>query len=59
MVKYAQFVLEELMPNHDRLCAEEGESMLAHLAGDDQAGEKLRLSQGRVQKLLQAYLSGS
>lgn len=59
MVKYAQFVLEELMPNHDRLCAEEGESMLAHLAGDDQAGERLRLSQGRVQKLLQAYLSGS
>lgn len=58
MVKYAQFVLEELMPVHDAFCAEEGGIMLAHLSGDGLASEKLRLSQGRVQKLLQAYLSG-
>jgi hypothetical protein len=58
MVKYAQFVLEELMPAHDSLCAEEGGYMLAHLSGEGLASEKLHLSQGRAQKLLRAYLSG-
>ena len=59
MVKYAQFVLEELMSAHDSLCAQEGGYMLAHLAGDPQATEKLRLSQGRTQKLLKDYLNGT
>lgn len=59
LVKYALFVLEELMPAHDQLCAEEGGYMLAYLSGDSQALEKLRLSQGRTQKLLQAFMSGT
>jgi hypothetical protein len=58
LVKYALFVLEELMPAHDILCAEEGGYMLAHLSGDCEAVEKLRLSQGRAQKLLRAFLNG-
>ena len=58
LVKYALFVLEEMMPVHDALCAEEGGYMLAHLSGDAEAAEKLRLSQGRTQKLLNAYLTG-
>jgi hypothetical protein len=56
LVKYALFVLEELMPAHDSLCSEEGGYMLAHLSGDPQANEKLHLSQGRTQRLLHAFL---
>ena len=58
LVKYAQFVLSELMPVHDELCAEEGREMLAHLSGDPEALQKLRLSQGKAQKLLQACMGG-
>jgi hypothetical protein len=58
LVKYALFVLEELMPAHDELCAEEGGLMLAHLAGDPEAAEKLRRNQGRAQALLRAFLHG-
>jgi len=59
LVKYALFVLEELMPAHDSLCAEEGEYMLAYLSGDPEASEKLGLSQGKTRKLLQSLMSGT
>ena len=53
MVKYALFVLESLMPAHDKLCASEGEQMLAHLAGDPQAAARLGLMQGQIRRLWQ------
>jgi hypothetical protein len=58
LVKLALFVLTELMPPHDELCAEEGSYMLAHLSGDASASEKLRLIHGRTKNLLMAFLRG-
>lgn len=51
LVKYAGFLQREVLPAHDALCAEEGEAMLAHVAGDAAAPAKLKALQGRVQKL--------
>jgi hypothetical protein len=51
LVKYAQFLLREVLPLHDALCLEEGRLMLAHAAGDEQAAGALRLYQGRTGRL--------
>lgn len=51
LVKYCSFLLREVLPAHDALCAEEGDLMLAHVAGDAAAAEKLRGLQGRVADL--------
>lgn len=48
LVKYAQFLLREVFPGHDELCAHEGRLMLAHLAGDQEAASSLSQSKGRV-----------
>jgi len=48
LVRYAQFLLREIFPLHDALCAEEGDQMLAHLAGDPQAAARLAQLQGRA-----------
>lgn len=51
LVKYASFLLREVLPAHDALCAEEGELMLAHVGGDATAAAKLKPLQGRVAAL--------
>lgn len=51
LVKYAQFLLREVLPQHDALCLEEGRLMLAHAAGDPQAAGALRQLQGRAWRL--------
>jgi len=51
LVKYAQFLLREVLPLHDALCVEEGRLMLAHSAGDPGAIELLRAYQGRTAAL--------
>lgn len=51
LVKYAQFLAREYFPLHDRLCREEGELMLKHLAGDAQAAMTLAGLQGAVGRL--------
>ena len=51
LVKYAQFLLREVFPEHGALCAQEGRLMLAHLAGDATAAEQLRQCQGAVARL--------
>lgn len=48
LVKYAQFLLREVFPVHDELCAEEGRWMLDYLVGDPKAAELLAQSKGRV-----------
>jgi predicted metal-dependent phosphoesterase TrpH len=50
LVKYAQFLLREVFPGHDELCAGEGRLMLAHLAGDEQAAEQLARCKGQVRQ---------
>lgn len=51
LVKYAQFLLREILPQHDALCVEEGRLMLAHLADDANAIDLLRAYQGRTAAL--------
>ncbi len=51
LVKYAQFLLREIFPQHDELCVEEGRLMLAHLAGDQRAAESLGRLKGRAAAL--------
>jgi hypothetical protein len=53
LVRYAQFLMREIFPFHDRLCAEEGRLMLAYAAGDPQAASALTPLKGRTQKLLE------
>ncbi|NLN19227.1 MAG: hypothetical protein GX162_08145 [Firmicutes bacterium] len=48
LVKYAQFLLREVLPKHDELCAEEGRLMLRYLAGQKEAAEQLADCKGRV-----------
>jgi hypothetical protein len=52
LVRYAQFLLRELFPRHDALCAEEGRLMLAHAAGEAQDNALASL-RGRTQALYQ------
>ncbi len=51
LVKYAQFLLREVFPQHDAICTAEGAQMLAYLAGDKQAAVALAGSKGRVAAL--------
>jgi hypothetical protein len=51
LVKYTQFLLREVFPQHDELCLEEGRLMLAHVAGDPAAAEALAGLQGRIAAL--------
>lgn len=48
LVRYAQFLLREVFPQHDELCAEEGRLMLAHAAGSAHAASMLHLLRGRT-----------
>ncbi len=51
LVKYASFLLREVLPQHDELCAQEGWQMLAYLSGDNRALEGLRLCHGQTREL--------
>ena len=53
LVKYGLFILNEVMPGHDALCEEEGDWMLAYLAGVGQAGERLAAARGNTQRYLE------
>lgn len=47
LVQYALFLLREVLPGHDEICAAEGRLMLDHLDGDEQANAHLAASRGR------------
>lgn len=51
LVRYALFLMREVLPQHDALCEEEGQLMLAYLAGDPHAFERLSACKGRVSRL--------
>ncbi|MBN1579695.1 MAG: PHP domain-containing protein [Anaerolineae bacterium] len=55
LVKYAQFLLREIFPQHDELCVEEGRLMLAFAAGDEDAAEMLRQYKGRTGALYDRF----
>jgi hypothetical protein len=53
LVKFAYFLLREVLPLHDAECAEEGRLMLKVLAGDEEAATLLNLTRHRVEKLFE------
>lgn len=58
LVRYAQFLLREVLPLHDELCAEEGRLLLAHAAGDTAAAPALARLTGRVDALYRRLWAG-
>jgi len=54
LVKYALFLLREVLPVHDELCAEEGFWMHRHIAGDPTAAAGLAGCAGRCGRLYDA-----
>lgn len=55
LVRYTLFLLREVFPQHDLLCAEEGQLMLDYIAGRPGAEQALQLRQGRVAQLYREY----
>ncbi len=51
LVRYAQFLLREVLPLHDELCLEEGRLLLAHATGDENAAPALARLNGGVDRL--------
>jgi hypothetical protein len=58
LVKFALFLLTEVIPEHDALCAEEGELMLRHIAGEESARAGLAACQGKVAALMRKIMRG-
>lgn len=55
LVKYALFLMREILPQHDEFCFEEGRLMVRHMAGDPTAAEGLAALKGRTGALLDQY----
>jgi hypothetical protein len=51
LVKYASFLIREIMPEHDELCFEEGRLMLDYLGGETGVEGKIKTSKGSTEKL--------
>lgn len=51
LVTYSLFLLKNVFPSHDELCAEEGRYMLSHAAGDNDAATKLASLSGGTAEL--------
>lgn len=54
-VKFTQFLLREVLPQHDELCFEEGRLMLQYAAGDTSAVARLQALQGQTARLYDKY----
>lgn len=59
LVKYALFLMREVFPGHDALCAGEGALMLAHAAGDPEARVDLGRLQGSTARYMDSVLRPS
>lgn len=55
LVKYALFVMRELMPAHDELCRQEGELMVRLAAGDEGCRDELAKLKGQAASLMESY----
>ena len=58
MIKYARFLLDYYFPAHDELCVEEGILMREYALGDEEAGERLRAINNRVERKMNKILRG-
>ncbi|GMQ59483.1 hypothetical protein AN1V17_38800 [Vallitalea sediminicola] len=57
LVKYALYLIREVFPLHDELCYEEGQLMLKHITGDENAKARLNSLQGQVNNLYNKLFS--
>jgi hypothetical protein len=57
LVKFTQYLLREVFPQHDELCFEEGRLMLQHAGGDPSAAPRLTALQGQTAALYDRYWS--
>jgi hypothetical protein len=57
LVQFAQFLMREVFPAHDSLCASEGSLMLAYAAGDPRAADALKALQGQTKAMYQRWWS--
>jgi hypothetical protein len=53
IVRFALFLIREVFPAHDRMCKDEGAAMLAHIAGENQALDRLRSLKGQTSAYLE------
>ena len=58
LVKYALFLIREVFPAHDELCAAEGRLMLDHLAGKPDAARELAKRKGAADDLMSRLCGG-
>jgi predicted metal-dependent phosphoesterase TrpH len=59
LVKFTQYLLREVFPQHDELCFEEGRLMIQHAAGNPSAAKQLSIVQGQTSALYDRYWSKS
>jgi hypothetical protein len=57
LVRYSHFLMREVFPWHDRLCAQEGSLMLEYAAGDPQAAGALQALKGQADGLYRHWWS--
>lgn len=50
IVKFATFLLREVLPQHDELCFEEGRLMIQYASGDESAVARLAQLQGQIDR---------
>ncbi len=55
LVKFTQYLLREVLPQHDELCLEEGRLMLRLAGGEASAAERLKALQGQTRLLFAKY----
>lgn len=55
LVKFTQYLVREVFPQHDELCYEEGRLMLQYAAGDPAAAGRLAAMQGQTAALYDQY----
>ena len=55
LVNYAAFLLNDVLPQHDELCFEEGRLMLQYAAGEKEARSRLHALKGQTKALYDSY----
>ena len=55
LVKYALFLLREVLPQHDEICLNEGNLMIEYIKDNNDAKKQLEKLKGGVDSLYSSY----
>ena len=58
-VKFALYLIREILPDHDDLCYEEGKLMMLYLSGEEGVTEKLGVLNGQIKRLYNKLWAGN